>query len=177
MKKTKQFGPSYDEKIDGERIGKQIETIRDYMLKSSWKTLNEIAKKTGYPETSISANLRHLRKREHGAYDVQKERKKELKGTYVYRVRVSEKQEEPEADPKSTVPPRRYVIINRRALSHIVDDGEKESGKYGRTKCGKLFDFESDRIFKALNLSDERCFVCDGTKQSMNNKQADLFGN
>jgi len=82
------FGPAYDEEIDGPRVEKQHETIRDYMLSSLWRTLSEIAATTGYPEASVSAQLRHLRKPRFGAYSVQKRRRVADKGTWEYLVRA-----------------------------------------------------------------------------------------
>ena len=80
------FGPDYDEGIDGERIKTQMETIRDYMLKSKWETLVEIQSSLGYPEASISAQLRHLRKNQFGGFVMEKRRREANKGTYEYRV-------------------------------------------------------------------------------------------
>lgn len=68
------FGPAYDEAIDGARIEKQHERIRDLMLDGQRRTLSEIAVATGYPESSISAQLRHLRKAKFGSWNVYKER-------------------------------------------------------------------------------------------------------
>ncbi len=42
----------------------------------AWMTLEELAKKTKYPQASISAQLRHLRKRKHGGFVVEKRRRK-----------------------------------------------------------------------------------------------------
>jgi hypothetical protein len=42
----------------------------------SWLTLAELARKTTYPEASISAQLRHLRKPENGGHEVVKRRRK-----------------------------------------------------------------------------------------------------
>ena len=48
----------------------------DVMLSASqcdtWLTLDELAMLTHYPPASISAQLRHLRKREFGGYEVEK---------------------------------------------------------------------------------------------------------
>jgi Fic family protein len=41
----------------------QLETIRDIALSSTWLTLADLAARTSFPEASISAQLRHLRKR------------------------------------------------------------------------------------------------------------------
>lgn len=57
----------------------QLEVLRQVMLLAaqydSWMTLEELARKTRFPETSISAQLRHLRKAKHGAYRVDKRRR------------------------------------------------------------------------------------------------------
>lgn len=54
----------------------QREVIRDVMLSAgqcaTWLTLDELAKLTQYPPASISAQLRHLRKRSRGVLAVVK---------------------------------------------------------------------------------------------------------
>lgn len=68
------YGPAYDEALDGARIEKQHERIRELMRDGKKRTLGEIAALTGYPESSISAQLRHLRKPKFGSWNVLKER-------------------------------------------------------------------------------------------------------
>lgn len=55
---------------------RQRDVLCDVMLSASqcdtWLTLEELAKLTHYPPASISAQLRHLRKREFGGYEVEK---------------------------------------------------------------------------------------------------------
>jgi hypothetical protein len=57
-------------------LRRQREVIRDVMLSAgqcaTWLTLNELAKLTLYPPASISAQLRHMRKPQNGAYTVVK---------------------------------------------------------------------------------------------------------
>lgn len=57
----------------------QLDEIRDLMLaataRNNWLTLAEIAGLTEIGEASISAQLRHLRKRRHGRYRVEKRRR------------------------------------------------------------------------------------------------------
>ena len=57
----------------------QLERIRELMLASSsrgeWLTLSEIAVETEFGEASISAQLRHLRKPQHGRHRVEKRRR------------------------------------------------------------------------------------------------------
>ena len=83
---ARDLGTAYSERMDGKRLALQHERIRDYMLRHSWKTLAEIKDALGYPESSISAQLRHLRKPRFGSYVVEKRRRKPGGGTWEYRV-------------------------------------------------------------------------------------------
>jgi predicted transcriptional regulator len=88
---TSHYGPTFDKQLDGGRLKHQQERIRDWMLtQNDWKTLAEIHEALGYPESSISAQLRHLRKRQFGGYRVEK-RRRSGKGTWEYRVLPPEK--------------------------------------------------------------------------------------
>jgi hypothetical protein len=63
----------------------QREVLRDVMLAAgkygAWMTLHELARLTRYGETSISAQLRHLRKAKCGGYLLEKRvRKAEIVG-------------------------------------------------------------------------------------------------
>ena len=78
------FGPEYDEVRDGSRLHRQHIVIRDLMLDGKERGLGMIARITGYPEASISAQLRHLRKEKFGGYVVTKRHVKN--GLYMYRV-------------------------------------------------------------------------------------------
>jgi len=61
---------------DARRLRSQRDVIRDVMLAAAdcdtWLTLGELRALTRYGETSISAQLRHLRHAENGGYDVAK---------------------------------------------------------------------------------------------------------
>lgn len=87
MENTGTYGPDYDEQIDGQRIKTQMEKIRDYVLGKypDWVSLAEIETATEYPQASISAQLRHLRKSRFGGYVVEKQRRQSDKGTWEYR--------------------------------------------------------------------------------------------
>jgi hypothetical protein len=54
----------------------QREVLRDVMLSAgscnTWLTLRELSRITRYGEASISAQLRHLRKRKHGGFVIEK---------------------------------------------------------------------------------------------------------
>jgi hypothetical protein len=78
------FGPTYDEQIDGERLRTQLEVIADVMYQAfnrgQWLSLAEIEGMTGYPQASISAQLRHLKKSVGGNHTVDKRRRSQADG-------------------------------------------------------------------------------------------------
>ena len=63
-------GPAYDPARDQVRLSGQIERVFNLMRDGKWRTLGEISAATGDPESSISAQLRHLRKARFGAHTV-----------------------------------------------------------------------------------------------------------
>ena len=69
-------------RADARQYESQLKAIRDLMrpapARDVWLTLKEIAKATEFGEASISAQLRHLRKKEHGGYRVEKRRRRQL---------------------------------------------------------------------------------------------------
>jgi hypothetical protein len=79
------FGPAYEQEHDADRLNTQMLCIRDAMLAHSrcgrWRTLGEIRSELEgqlhrrFPEASISAQLRHLRKREFGSFRLLKQRR------------------------------------------------------------------------------------------------------
>jgi hypothetical protein len=78
------WGPAFNEVLDGARLRTQMEVIRDFMLGAGWKTLGEIEAEVGYPQASVSAQLRHLRRDWAGSYEVLKRRR--TNGTWEYSV-------------------------------------------------------------------------------------------
>lgn len=85
-------GQTYEEKLDGPRLRFQLERVREYMLAifPTWKALAEISQELEkqyeikFPEASISARLRDLRKRKFGGYVVEGKRREG--GTWEYLV-------------------------------------------------------------------------------------------
>jgi hypothetical protein len=63
-------------KAEGSARRRQRDVLCDVMLSAreceTWLTLDELSKLTHYPPASISAQLRHLRKPEYGAFVVEK---------------------------------------------------------------------------------------------------------
>lgn len=65
-------GPDYDHKRDGERLTNQYQVIFDLMKDGKFRTLGEIESITGFPQASISAQLRHTRKPRFGNHTINK---------------------------------------------------------------------------------------------------------
>ncbi len=66
-------GETFEPDRDGERLGKELTAVRVYVMDHEWHTLSEISNALGYPEASISARLRDLRKARFGSYVVNRE--------------------------------------------------------------------------------------------------------
>ena len=63
-------GSDYDPLKDNVRLTGQILRIFNLMKDGEWRTLTDIEQKTGDPQASISAQLRHLRKARFGGFEV-----------------------------------------------------------------------------------------------------------
>ena len=77
-------GSDYDPERDDVRLQGQQLRIWSLMRDGAWRGLADIAARTGDPEASISAQLRHLRKPRFGGFVVEK--RHEGGGLYAYRV-------------------------------------------------------------------------------------------
>lgn len=79
------FGAGCQSETDTRRLSTQMERLKTYMLEASgrgrWLTLAEIRAalettwRCRFPEASVSAQLRHLKKPVFGAYQLQKRRR------------------------------------------------------------------------------------------------------
>jgi hypothetical protein len=92
-------GSDYDRELDDARLTGQILRVYDLMKDGHWRTLAEIEAQTGDPQASISAQLRHLRKRRFGYHTVNRRRTYKISdvegipfncGTFEYQLIVSE---------------------------------------------------------------------------------------
>lgn len=85
MKNETHFdGADYKHDRDSGRLLTQRDQIRLYMEKRDYVTLQEIADATGHPHSSVSAQLRNLRKERFGGYTV--DRKHISNGLYAYKL-------------------------------------------------------------------------------------------
>lgn len=88
-------GPLYEPSIDHGRLTKQLDRVREMMRDGQWRTLSEIEKITRDPPASISAQLRHLRKKRFGSWIVDKQRRGANSGLWEYRLREGNCHERP----------------------------------------------------------------------------------
>ena len=87
MNKIRFDGPTYDPKHDLIRLTGQIQRVFDAIKDNGWYTLDEIHRATNDPHASISAQLRHLRKKRFGSHTVNKRpRGNRSKGLWEYRL-------------------------------------------------------------------------------------------
>lgn len=127
-------GPEYEPENDQRRLSKQHIRIRELMLDGQWRTLGEIAARTGDPQASISAQLRHLKKDRFGAFRLEKQRRGDRKrGLYEYRLKPPDPSEirERSNDSKETIRQLRDELrllrasaIEAASILESIDMGE-----------------------------------------------------
>jgi len=77
-------GAVYDDARDRLRLSTQLQRVYDLMQDGRWRFLQEISDETGDPPASVSAQLRHLRKKRFGGFTVEKSYQGD--GLFLYRV-------------------------------------------------------------------------------------------
>lgn len=86
-------GSDYEPELDDIRLAGQMLRIWCLMKDEKWRTLGDIEEATGDPQASISAQLRHLRKKRFGEHTVLKQRVlgKEKSGLFEYQLIINPK--------------------------------------------------------------------------------------
>ena len=79
-------GADYRAERDQARLSTQLERVKDAMIDGQWRKLQEIADLAQAPQSSVSAQLRNLRKPEFGSWLV--DRRHIDRGLYEYRLRA-----------------------------------------------------------------------------------------
>lgn len=79
-------GADYYAPRDQARLSTQLERVKDAMIDGQWRSLDQIADLAQAPQTSVSAQLRNLRKPEFGSWLV--DRRHIDRGLYEYRLRA-----------------------------------------------------------------------------------------
>ena len=81
-------GDDYVPERDNPRLKSQYDRVFYLMRDGKPRTLGEISAATGDPESSVSAQLRHMRKERFGSHEVLRER--QGAGLYTYQLIVNE---------------------------------------------------------------------------------------
>lgn len=80
-------GITFEPKFDEDRLNAQALRVWRVIFDGRWRTLAEIAERTGDPEASISARLRDLRKERFGGHRVERRRRESpIRGLFEYRL-------------------------------------------------------------------------------------------
>lgn len=83
-------GSNVSAQMDGKRLGDQLQRIFDLMKDGKWRTLKEIESITGDCTSSVSAQLRNLKKEKFGNHAVPKQpRGKRINGLWEYKLIVN----------------------------------------------------------------------------------------
>ena len=67
-------GDTFDGVLDGKRLNRQLDRVREFMAAGGWHTIPEIAKACGGSENGVAARLRDLRKLRFGGHTVKRAR-------------------------------------------------------------------------------------------------------
>lgn len=78
-------GAFYDPALDEQRLTTQMDKVRLLMLDGRWHYVAAMAEVLGEPETSISAQIRNLRKKENGGHTIITRRDRDT-GLFLYRL-------------------------------------------------------------------------------------------
>lgn len=78
-------GQTFDPALDGARLSQQLQEVRAFMADKEWHSLAEISHYLGYPEASVSARLRDLRKSKFGSWTIDR-RRQPGSNQYAYRM-------------------------------------------------------------------------------------------
>lgn len=82
-------GSTYEAKADKGRLNQQLQKVFETMSDGVYRTLTEIEETTKFPQASISARLRDLRKPKFGGYVVERRlRGPRSKGLFEYRLKL-----------------------------------------------------------------------------------------
>ena len=109
-------GSDIDPERDDARLKTQLDLIRDLVLNQGWWQVKHIAHILSVPETSVQAQLRNLRKPQHGAYLVTK---KALAAVYTYKVEERDK-DNPYQPPTDSASRKHALDLNREVWRNVA---------------------------------------------------------
>jgi biotin operon repressor len=78
-------GAFYSPSLDEQRLTTQMERVRRELADGRWHTAQYVADRTHAPLTSVSTQIRNLRKKENGGYVIETRRDGDT-GLFLYRM-------------------------------------------------------------------------------------------
>lgn len=84
-------GKTYERERDRKRLNTQYQRVFRHMALTGWTTLAELERVTGYPQASISARIRDMKKITMGGHTVMRRRRHS--GTWEYKLVANTPQE------------------------------------------------------------------------------------
>ncbi len=83
-------GPAYEPMDDKVRLGRQLRAVIRAMEAGGWWTLRELEARTDSPGASVSAQMRHLRKKRFGSHTVERRPRGDRRnGLWEYRLELN----------------------------------------------------------------------------------------
>ena len=80
-------GATYERDMDLERLTRQLDKVFAVMVDGRWRTLAEISRTIGAPESSVSARVRDLRKEKFGRHKInRRSRGDRVSGLFEYQL-------------------------------------------------------------------------------------------
>lgn len=113
-------GAGYIKIFDHERLKGRARVVYNLMSDEKWRTLQDLDDATGFPQASLSAQLRAFRRKDFGSHTVNRRRKVAQKGTHEYQLIV--KKEDPRA-PKQREVVKQYLEDKRLQLTAVLGTG------------------------------------------------------
>ena len=135
-------GPAYKAAVDQARLTDQFGRILGLMRDGEWRTLRRIASLLGYPEASVSAQLRHMRKPRFGGYVVERSRNGDG-GTWLYRVLPAITCSAPAKKRRADERIRDLVVANNRLVEMVRS---ARTVAFGRPHDGSQLDEELEEF-------------------------------
>jgi hypothetical protein len=135
-------GPVYEDNFDFERLALQQESIRNLMLDGQWRTVERIAATTGYPQNSVQAQLRHLRKPRFGGWIVEKRREPSVADRpsplWEYKVRRRNAADRPYLGGQSSKHLKSKVAILTQLLADACVSLDESGNLFCRTRANEI---------------------------------------
>ena len=127
-------GSDYDHDRDAPRLTEQLQRVFTVLSDRNWHTLEGIARLTGDPTPSVSAQIRHLRKARFGGWEIEKT----YHGNGLYAYRLTGERADPATEPPSDLIPLPPAAPELLEIAHKKLGQLQTELELARVKCDTL---------------------------------------